>query len=233
MKDQGRSIASITGLLMGGALILLLVNLGLEVDLAPRALAHRLAHPLGGKTTLPSPAAAPTVSASSWALAATPSSFHEEFVQMSEAISRPVGDPQALDREMTQRARQMGPDEILELRQVLFNERQGDQIALALDLLGRSDLPEAQAALVDYSLKGSATATPEQSTFQMMALEGVMEQTQRSKDPTALAKIRNETGDALMSRRAEQALGAMKGKNPWPEQTDGSALKKLLQDEHP
>lgn len=153
----------------------------------------------------------------------------QRILRESEKISETTNNPAEVERSLNQWATELTPADLKDLRGVAFSkDRSGDEIALALDLLSRSDAPEAQATLTDYVLASPDLPSPEHSTFQLMALEGVIDQSMRSKDPQALRKIQSQSTDALVAQRAAQAEGALQGKNPSPEATDQKALEELL-----
>jgi hypothetical protein len=154
----------------------------------------------------------------------------EKVQAESAGIGQPTDDPDKVEADLTRWGQSLNSVQIEELREVIFlGKNSGDEVALALDLLGRSDESAAQEALTDYVLKGPAVASSEQGTFQLLALDGVIDQTERSRDPRALQRLKKESSDALISRRAAQALGALKGRNPWPRETDEKALREILE----
>lgn len=154
----------------------------------------------------------------------------QKILRESEHIGETTNNAAAVEKNLDQWARSLSEQDLRDLRTIAFSkDHSGDEIALALDLLSRSDAPEAQAALVDYVLASPETPSPEHSTFQLMALEGVIDQSMRSKDPAALKKIQSQSSDALVVQRAAQAEGALSGRNPPPEETDEKALEELLE----
>ena len=161
---------------------------------------------------------------------AEPSPLQIRLRREAQRVGQTTDDPKTVEKELNDWGQSLTPEQVQEMRDVSFlGQNTGDEVALALDLLGRSDLPEATQALIDYVMTGPAFSTADQSTFQLLALDGLIDKTERSHDPRALQKIQADSSDALVSRRAAQALGALKGKNPWPRQVDEKALQELLQ----
>lgn len=162
-----------------------------------------------------------------------PPSGQLSLAQQLEMEARNIGsvtnDPDFIDVHLDDWAKRLRKADLLELRDVIFQgTASGDEVALALDLLGRSDETLAQQVLLDYLLMTPPNG-PEQETFQMLALDGLLSQSERSKDPSALQRIVKESTDPFLVRRAQQALGALDGNHPWPHETDEKALQDLLE----
>lgn len=178
----------------------------------------------------PPPAAGPVAAAPTFAEPARELTLLERIERESARIGTVTESPAEVERHLDAWAARLGLSEITELRRmVLAGEGEGDEIALALDLLGRSNSPEAQVALVEYVLQGAAVSSREEGTFQLLALEGIVDQTGRTGSTVALRRIQRESKDPFVSRRAAQALGAFAGRNPWPKETDEKALAELLE----
>ncbi|MFN7728698.1 MAG: hypothetical protein ACK5P7_06050 [Bdellovibrio sp.] len=160
-----------------------------------------------------------------------PLSLIERIMQESEKIGMTTNDPKQVEQDLNQWAQRLSSQDITDLRQLIFEGgHSGDEIALSLDLLGRRPLdPESAQILLDYILRGPSNETTEKSTFQLLALEGLIDHSLASRDPSKLRRIQKESPDALLSRRAGQALGALHGRNPSPSETDQKALTELLE----
>lgn len=155
----------------------------------------------------------------------------ERILQESQKIGTLTNDPKQVERDLNDWAEKLSAQDVQELRQVIFEGgRSGDEIALSLDLLGRRPLDDASAEiLTDYILLGPSVETSEKSTFQLLALDGLIDHSLASRDPAHLRRVQKESSDALLSRRAAQALGALQGRNPAPAETDQKVLGELLE----
>jgi hypothetical protein len=155
----------------------------------------------------------------------------ERIMQESEKIGMTTNDPEQVEQDLNQWAQKLSAQDIKDLRQLIFEGgHEGDEVALSLDLLGRRPLdPESAQILVDYILLGPSNETAEKSTFQLLALDGLIDHSLASRDPSMLRRVQKESSDALLSRRAGQALGALQGRNPSPTETDQKALTELLE----
>jgi len=159
--------------------------------------------------------------------------FETQFQSRLEEISQTTENPELVENDLDQFGQSLGPDDLGRLKEkALSAKSNGDEVGLSLDLLGRSDSPIAEAALLDAVLHSPGLKAREGGTLQLLALEGLMSQAQRKNSPQALQKVMSESGDSLISKRAAQGLGALKGENPWPSETDDNALESLLENQN-
>ncbi len=156
--------------------------------------------------------------------------FKTQLKEEASKVGQLTADPEAVEQGLNEWARSLKSEDFAQIRESIFNDPNiaGDEVALSLDLLGRSQDKSAEALLLEYVLKGPSTATSEKGTFQLLALEGLIDQSLISKDPAALKKVMANTDDALLAKRTAQGLKALEGKAPSPEQTDQKALAELL-----
>lgn len=156
--------------------------------------------------------------------------FARKLLLEAEKVGQLTESPEAIEQNLNDWAKDFSEQDIIELRQTLFTEAtNGDERALSLDLLGRSDLPSAQSVLVDYVLNPPPSSASEQAAFQLLALDGIIGQSARSKNADALRKVQTQSSDSLVAGRSAQALRALEGQGPWPEDTDNKALSELLE----
>lgn len=155
----------------------------------------------------------------------------DRILRESEKVGTVTNDPKQVERDLNEWAEKLSAQDVQDLRQLIFEGgHSGDEVALSLDLLGRRPLDaEAANILTDYVLLGPSVETTEKSTFQLLALDGLIDHSLASRDPANLRRVQKESSDALLARRAGQALGALRGQNPTPAETDQKVLGELLE----
>lgn len=220
-------------ILVLGAAVLLLVQWKLDLKWGTAAQAGRLppAPPTASQPTSPS-AASPTVNPGPPASAsASPASeLIQQVTQEAESVGQTTDQPEVLEQHLNAWGRSLNAQQVRELRDFVFRgSKNDDQVAVALDLLGRSNQAAAVEALTDYVLATQVPASAtDQETFRLLALDGLIDQSRRQRDPAPLRRVQSDSADALVVQRARQALGALQGQNPWPDQMDDKALRDLL-----
>lgn len=145
-------------------------------------------------------------------------------------IGQVDSNPEKTEQNLDQLAKSLTADNLKDLRPLIFeNNQNGDQVALSLDLLGRTSTPGASELLTDYILNGANVLQIESNTFRLLALDSLIEQSLKNQDPSFLRQIKNKSEDAFVAKRAEQALKSLQGKTKTPSETDTQGLQKLLE----
>lgn len=231
MRKRSRTTLGLT-LAAAGAVLLLLLQWKLEFHWGSPALAkeQRPSAVTGTFARQGTSSAAPDSPGLISEMASAAERLTARILRESERVGSTTNDPEKVEQILNEWAQKLTDEDLVQIREIVFETfRDGDEAALSLDLLGRSPSPLAAEILTDYILQGPSAPTNEKSTFQLLALDGLIDHSMNSQNPGYLQRVRNQTDDSLVARRATQALQAMRGRALKPSQSDEAALRSLIE----
>lgn len=161
--------------------------------------------------------------------------FIEQLKQESGQVGLPQNNVEALENRLQSWARHLDKNEIDYLSAVIKDRmRNGDERALALDLLGRNQSSESLAHLKDFVLSegggGSSRArADEEMIFKVQAVEEIAASSSSAEAISYLSEIQKKTDQSFVKDRAQRSLSSLKGLAPSPESQDNEALKKTIE----
>ena len=161
------------------------------------------------------------------ALAQFMSDFKYEVFQIGKVQSN----TDEVENRLQGLARQMEPEHRNYLKSILQNQKNnGDDRAMAIELLSRSQTPEAAEILKNYATDTSmslGTRAEQELVFKAQAIEGVAAYQDQNLALSYLNEISKKTSYTFLQDRASRAQAALKNQGPPIEQQDIEALKKL------
>lgn len=163
---------------------------------------------------------------------------HEEFAKRfaaeSAKLSATQKDSDALARDLDILASQLDEKKLRFLANTIKDHQaDGDQRALAVDLMARNHSGLAAELLADFASSPSPQLNePRRQEFEVllrgMAVEGVMQAQEPTQAIRLLNNISSKTDSKFLNDRAQRALRHLSGQAPSPEQQDKKALEKLI-----
>jgi hypothetical protein len=158
--------------------------------------------------------------------------FKSEFRQEVSQIGRVQTDTEAVENRLQAVARQMEPEHRNYLKMILNSEKSnGDERAMAIELLTRNQTPEAAEILKNYSLSDSTTGnlkSGEDIIFKAQAIEGLAGYQDRELAISYLNEIGQKTNYSFLQDRVRRAQSALKNEGPAIETQDLEALRKIV-----
>ncbi len=158
--------------------------------------------------------------------------FKSEFKQEVAQIGQVQSDTEAVENRLQAIARQMEPAHRDYLKLVLMNEKSnGDERAMAIELLTRNQTAEAAEILKNYTLSDSTTGnlkSGEDIVFKAQAIEGLAGYQDRNLAISYLNEISRKTNYSFLQDRVRRAQSALKNEGPTIETQDLEALKKIV-----
>lgn len=158
--------------------------------------------------------------------------FKSEFKYEVAQIGQVQVDTEAVENRLQAFARQMEPDHRNYLKTILMSEKSnGDERALAIELLTRNQTPEAAEILKNYSLSDSTTGnlkSGEDIIFKAQAIEGLAGYQDRNLAISYLNEISRKTNYSFLQDRVRRAQASLKNEGPTIETQDLEALKKIV-----
>lgn len=161
-------------------------------------------------------------------------SFLKQFSQEASLIGQTDPHPEKTRLRLQNWALVLGKDELHSLGNISRNpNRNGDERALAIYLLGLSLRPEALLELESTALLKSNTpmTAPQREldrVLKLQAVENIVRPQDKTLSEQILHKILRESQDQLIVDRSIRGILSLTGKAPSPESQDQSALKKLI-----
>lgn len=169
-----------------------------------------------------------------WDESVTPE-FLEQLKQESEQVGLPQQNIQDLEKRLQSWARHLDEKEIDYLSAVVKDRtRNGDERALALDLLGRNQSTQSLNHLKEFVLTEGAVASPsrahldEEMILKVQAVEGIAASSSSAEAMSYLSEIEKKSEQSFVKDRAQRSLSSLKGLAPSPESQDNEALKKMI-----
>lgn len=154
--------------------------------------------------------------------------LEEKIQNETSKISQIIQDPDKVEAELKALAESLTPDQVAGLKDLMISKKDGDFVGMSLDLLGKSRLPEAKAALKNYVLENHSRFVKEGELFQLMALEGLIEHAVRDQDLSVLKEISIRSNDSILARRARVAADEIQNKGDGLEKKDLESLRQLI-----
>lgn len=158
--------------------------------------------------------------------------FKSEFKQEVSQIGQVQADTETVENRLQAIARQMEPAHRDYLKLVLMNEKSnGDERAMAIELLTRNQTAEAAEILKNYSLSDSASGnlkSDEDIVFKAQAIEGLAGYQDRNLAISYLNEISQKTNYSFLQDRVRRAQAVLKNEGPTIETQDLEALKKIV-----
>ena len=159
--------------------------------------------------------------------------FESQFLKEAQKISELQNDPKLVDQKMDQLARSMSSVDLQKLSVVMQNENEnGDQRALAVELIARFKTPEAITALKEFVVRRDGHSGPNrefESVLRAQAIEGIAAFPQKELALSYLNLMANQVDESFLKDRIVRSEENLKGRAPSTEQQDESALKQLVQ----
>ncbi len=163
--------------------------------------------------------------------------FDTQFLQEAQRISNLPRDPKDVEQKMDQLARSMKPLDLKKLEIVMQNKNEdGDQRAMAVELISRSKTPEAMDALKDFVLTRENSTGENwtrnrefESVLRAQAIEGIAAFPQKQLALTYLNSMAGQIDESFLKDRIVRSEESLKGRAPDTQQQDEAALKQLVQ----
>lgn len=128
-------------------------------------------------------------------------------------------------------ARQMEPEHRNFLKTILQNQKNnGDDRAMAIELLSRSQTPDAAEILKNYATDSSmslGTHAEQELVFKAQAIEGIAGFQDQNLALSYLNEISKKTSYTFLQDRATRAEAGLRNQGPAIQDQDVEALKKL------
>ena len=169
----------------------------------------------------------------------TPASsvFDSQFLKEAQRISNLQSDPKAVEQKMDQLARSMNALDLKKLEVIMQNKNEeGDERAMAVELISRSKTPEAMDALKDFVLTRENSAGENwtrnrefESVLRAQAIEGIAAFPQKQLALTYLNSMAGQIDESFLKDRIVRSEESLKGRAPTTQQQDEAALKQLVQ----
>lgn len=166
------------------------------------------------------------------------SSFDNQFLQQAQQIGQVQNDPESAEIELKTLARQMQPSDIKRMRQIAEDVKvNGDDRALAVELLGRNQTSQALHELADFVVNQENMTGDQawsrsrefETVLRAQAVEGIGIYPERSTADSILQEVGNKVSDAFVKDRIARTRASLRGAAPTPEQQDEQALRKLVE----
>lgn len=158
--------------------------------------------------------------------------FKSEFKHEVAQIGQVQVDTEAVENRLQAIARQMEPEHRDYLKMILNNDKSnGDERAMAIELLTRNQTPEAAEMLKNYSISDSPNGnlkSDEDIVFKAQAIEGLAGYQDRNLAISYLNEISQKTNYSFLQDRVRRAQSALKNEGPTIETQDLEALKKIV-----
>lgn len=161
--------------------------------------------------------------------------FMTQFHQESAEIGRPQPDVDQLENRLQSWARHLSDEEIDYLSEVINDQQKnGDERALALDLLGRNQSKTSLAELKDFVLSKNSSALDsrarldEELIFKVQAVEEIAASSSQAEALSYLNEIQKQSDQSFVKDRVQRSINSLKGLSASPEVQDNEALKKLI-----
>ena len=161
--------------------------------------------------------------------------FIAQFHQESAEIGRPQPDVEKLEIRLQSWARHLSNEEIDYLSEIINNQQKnGDERALALDLLGRNQSKASLAELKDFVLSkdssglDSRARSDEELIFKVQAVEEIAASSSQAEALNFLSEIQKQSDQSFVKDRVQRSINSLKGLSAAPESQDNEALKKLI-----
>jgi hypothetical protein len=161
--------------------------------------------------------------------------FISQFRAEAAEIGRPQADVEQLENRLQSWARHLLLEEIKYLSEVINDlKKNGDERALALDLLGRNQSQASLSELKDFVLSKENSALDsrarrdEELIFKVQAVEEIAASSSQAEALSYLREIQNLTDQSFVKDRVQRSISHLKGLSAAPEIQDNEALKKLI-----
>lgn len=160
--------------------------------------------------------------------------FHHEVLQ----VGKTTDEPNAVENRMQSIARQMEPEHIQYLEQVLLDRKQGgDERAMAVELLSRNQSEQAENILKNFILQDQGAVVnnkgqrqqEQEIIFKAQAIEGIAGREDKSLARKHLDEIANKSSQSFLVDRAKRAKAQIDGQLRSLDSQDNEALKKLIE----
>lgn len=156
--------------------------------------------------------------------------FREETAQIGRTQSEIE-----VENRLQSLARHLTTDEIDYLSEVINDkQKNGDERALAVELLGRNQSKTSLAELKDFVLStensggDSRARHDEEVTLKVIAVEGIAASSPQTEALNYLTEIQKQSDQSFVKDRVQRSINSIKGLSAAPEVQDNEALKKII-----
>ncbi|MBC7741184.1 MAG: hypothetical protein H7061_03245 [Bdellovibrionaceae bacterium] len=226
------------------AVVLIAAIMIVEFDISRRTQARVAAQRRAPATTqlpqsLPAVAAVvspePPVAVASEAV--KPASFETRFNSEAQAMAQLQTDPNLVEKRLEDLALSLTTEDIESLKKIMNNaDRNGDDRALAIELLSRKKTPQSLAALEGF-VQSHQTTTKENwsrpqefnSVGAAQAIEGIAAYPEKDKALTALDSLAKTVDESFLLDRIARSKQSLIGNTDATEEQDNGALKQFVQ----
>lgn len=164
--------------------------------------------------------------------------FEKKFIKESRQISKLQMDPDQVEKRLDQLAHQMSDQDIQNLSKVMSDQnKDGDERAMAVEILSRRQTAESLKALHDFVVAGHHTegATPWnrlnefESVLKAQAIEGVASYPEKKEALKTLNSLASQVSESFLRDRISRSEAGLKGRAAGVEKSDNDALRKLIE----
>lgn len=162
--------------------------------------------------------------------------FDSEFKAESRNIAELQDNPQAVEIKMNQMAQSMKSEEIRQLASVIKNKNQeGDQRAMAVELLSRNNSLDALNTLSDFVVESSEGLRPDsndkefESVLKAQAIEGISTYPQKDIALNYLNQLAQKVDESFLKDRIFRSRENLLGRAPAVNEQDEKALKQFVE----
>lgn len=162
--------------------------------------------------------------------------FLRQFKQESDLTERPQKNAEDQENRLQSWARHLDEIEIDYLSDVIKDRsRQGQERALALDLLGRNQSTKSLEHLKDFVLtelanaKNTRAPLDEELILKVQAVEDIASSSSSAQAMNYLNEIQKKTNQSFVKDRAKRSLSSLKGLASPSDPQDNEALKKMIE----
>jgi len=160
--------------------------------------------------------------------------FKSEFKYEVAQVGKTTQDAGAVENRLQSIARQLEPEHIQYLSQVLIDhDGAGDEQAMAVELLSRNQTPQAEALLKDFVIADLNAQEPrhleQKVIFKAQAIEGIAGMEDKISARKHLDEIIQKSLHSFLIDRAQRAKAQLDGQLRSLESQDNEALKKLIE----
>ncbi len=167
----------------------------------------------------------------------TQSIFDSQFVAEAQKMSQLQENSKAVDEKIDSLAKAMNSYEMKKLSVMIESKSaDGDQRAMAVELLARSKSEEAMQILNDFVLTHETGAVQTwnrnrefESVLRAQAIEGIAAYPKKDVALSYLSSLANKVDESFLKDRIARSEENLKGHAPTSQQQDDAALKQLVQ----
>jgi uncharacterized membrane-anchored protein len=220
------------------ALVLVVAIVAIEFDIARRTEAqikNQTSLKLNAQATrqvaneTPAPAAIATV--------VKPATFESRFMSETQSMSQLQADPVVIEQKLEALALAATNEDIQVLAKIMQDpNRNGDERALAIEVLSRKKTAESLKSLESFVKNHEATtkqnwsrAQEFESVMRAQAIEGIAAYPQADSALTSLNALSEKVDESFLLDRIIRSSESIKGKAAATEVQDDAALKKLIE----